>query len=416
MELVIQQQDLLSKVTGALDIASKVIDLFGEVGYEDPANSNHNASPAKILAETCMLLYVANRLSEPAIHHKVNEISSNISRRLCSKKLMFIVAMTPNRAASILVAYEILLRLGMSNQTIDNLLVKCLESVKPINRDLRTVEHLEHKWCTDEGHDWVQGMSDIADWESAISASQLSKVCEVLSTPRDEMYFYTHEMFYSSDFGRQPDRVPGEVKRTMEFVASAFLAKSIEVEDYDLAAELLLCWPMCGLKWNAAADFSWRLLQYVENTAGILPGGSTDIAYFESVRGEERARYAIGSTYHTVYVSAMLSSAMLMFEPKEWNFTTDSLEETSSVACSLGGNIKVVIDQIAPEVRPGFEGFLLDIAICRAVREQKIYELSTLVRTAEERMDITSLLCCQANMLLGRMAQWHQMYLDDEVA
>jgi len=414
-----QQQDLRRRVTGALDIALKVIDLFGEVGYADPANSNHNAGPAKILAETCMLLYVASRLSEPAIRHKVNELSSEVSRRLHSKKLMVIVAMTPGRAASVLVAHEILLRLGRSDQIIDNLLAKCLESVKPISRDLRTVERLEHKWCTDEGHNWAQGMSDIADWKYAISTSQLSKVCEVLSTPRDEIYFYTHEMFYSSDFGRRPDRVPDEVKRTMELVASAFLAKSIETEDYDLAAELLLCWPMCGLEWNAAADFSWRLLQYVENTVGILPGGSTDLAYFESVRGEERTRYAIGSTYHTVYVSAMLSCAILTFEPEEWNYTTDSPdlpEGTSFVARGLGGSIEVVVDQITPEVRPRFEGFLFDVAICRAAREQRIHDVAALVHTIEERIGVTSLLCCQASTLLGRMARWYQMYPHDDVA
>lgn len=50
------------------------------------------------------------------------------------------------------------------------------------------------------------------------------------------------------------------------------VALSLDTDDFDLTAELLLTWSMPGLPWSPVAAFAFRVLAAIEDRLGFLPG------------------------------------------------------------------------------------------------------------------------------------------------
>jgi hypothetical protein len=63
------------------------------------------------------------------------------------------------------------------------------------------------------------------------------------------------------------------------------LARAFDEEDYDLAVEILLSWPLTGNSWSAISTFAFRVLRNVEDKVGSLPTSSTRIATLERLAG-----------------------------------------------------------------------------------------------------------------------------------
>ena len=81
--------------------------------------------------------------------------------------------------------------------------------------------------------------------------------------------------------------------------AEAALSRCLDHQDYDLAGEVLLAWPLTGRSWGAIGAFGFRVLAHVEDQAGFLPSSSTRIDRLNRLHGEDRAKYLLATAYHT---------------------------------------------------------------------------------------------------------------------
>ena len=132
----------------------------------------------------------------------------------------------------------------------------------------------------------------------------------LLGGSRQDLYAFTHSLIYVTDLNIRPWRLPRQ--RNMILAdAEAALARCLDDQDYDLAGELLLAWPLTGRSWGASAAFGFRVLAHVEDRAGFLPSTSTRLERANLLQGDDRAKYLLATAYHTAYVMGLLCAVTL---------------------------------------------------------------------------------------------------------
>jgi hypothetical protein len=263
----------------------------------------------KVVAETAMLLLCAASIQDQVcgVGERVAEISKLIVGHARSDAVLAGICLEPGLARDHALAHTILGRLGFPDAEIDHLLAESLCS----GRDFGP-ERLPHRLLEQE---WMARLWDcVADPSTPDpdlpARSMLGKPLDVLASTRDDIYAFTHAVMYASDLGeRQPTlhRTAAEIAAD----ADAALAYSLDSNDFDLTAEVLLTWPMLRLPWSAAAAFAFGLLASVEDDRGFLPGLSFDVKQYESLERDGRATYALASSYHTSYIWGFLCAAAL---------------------------------------------------------------------------------------------------------
>jgi hypothetical protein len=140
--------------------------------------------------------------------------------------------------------------------------------------------------------------------------SILSHSLDALSMSTDDAYAFTHALMFGSALGIRKLKLPrsaAEIAVDAEVALGCFL----DDEDYDLAGELLLTWPLLTRRWSAAATFGFICLAHVEDQAGFLPAASISLDELAKLQREERPRYAMAMTYHTIYVMGLLCALLL---------------------------------------------------------------------------------------------------------
>jgi hypothetical protein len=143
-----------------------------------------------------------------------------------------------------------------------------------------------------------------------LADSMLGRSMDALGSTRLDIYAFTHAVMYASDLGGRKVVLPrGFGAVTAD--ADAALAYSLDANDFDLTAEILMTWPMLRLRWSSAATFAFGILAKVEDGLGFLPGSTFDPGRYEALEGAERMRYALMTSYHTAYVMGYLCAAAL---------------------------------------------------------------------------------------------------------
>ena len=143
-----------------------------------------------------------------------------------------------------------------------------------------------------------------------LADSMLGRPIDALGSTRLDIYAFTHAVMYASDFGGRRIALPRR-PAAIAADADAALAYSLDTNDFDLTAEVLMTWPMLWLAWSAAAAFAFAILANVEDSVGFLPGVTFDFARYQALAGEERSRFALVTSYHTAYVMGYLCAVAL---------------------------------------------------------------------------------------------------------
>jgi hypothetical protein len=133
---------------------------------------------------------------------------------------------------------------------------------------------------------------------------------DALAATRDDVYAFTHAVMYRTDFGARRSPLP-RAWRAIEADAEACLAFSLDAQDYDLAGEVLLTWPLLHRAWSPAATFGFHVLMKVEDEAGFLPPPGITTDPYAGLEGTERSTAVLADTYHTACVMGLLSLAAL---------------------------------------------------------------------------------------------------------
>jgi len=217
------------------------------------------------------------------------------------------ICLDPGLARDHAIAHAVLSRLGYPDRDVDNLLSESLAMGADFGPERLPHRRLEQQWFA---RVWRVGERTKHPDSRFITDSMLGRPMDALGATRLDIYAFTHAVMYASDLGRRRIVLPRPA-RAIAADADVALAFSLDSNDFDLAAEVMLTWPMLGLAWSPASIFAFQLLADVEDDIGFLPGLAFDLDRYQALTDEKRSRFALVTSYHTAYAMGFLCAAAL---------------------------------------------------------------------------------------------------------
>lgn len=299
--------NLRRRVCHALDIAEKACNQLAANGYIDPEEPANNVIPEKILAETAFLLVAVSSVAQsPAIKSRITRLAYMLVPQARSERMLLGVALRPALALDYAQAHICLTKLGYPDPLFDMLLRRTMESTAGHERPPHRM--LEQEWIARMWNHARPGNS--GSILSAARNSALGVPMDLLHGTRDDIYAFTHALMYVRNFNHCPGPLPRPQEKILAD-AEAALARCLDEEDYDLAGEVLLAWPLTEAAWSATSAFGFRVLARVEDKVGFLPAPNTRIERLQRLEGDQRSSYLLATAYHTAYVMGLLCASAL---------------------------------------------------------------------------------------------------------
>ena len=303
------RSDLVRRVVNALDVANRAVRDIVE-GAESVTPIKNGLLCEKVIAETAMLLLCVEpiRSLDERIGDQVDAIATLLVPYARREDVLGAICLDPGLARDHGVAHALLSRLGYPDRDVDHLLSQSLAMGPDFGPERLPHQRLEQEWLA---RVWSVSEPPPRRRNSQLLAdSMLGRPMDALGSGRLDIYAFTHAVIYASDLGTRRVALP-RPSAAIAADADAALAYSLDSNDFDLAAEVLLTWPMLGLAWRPAATFAFRLLANVEDNLGFLPGLTFDLTRYEALSGDERWRFALATSYHPAYIMGFLCATAL---------------------------------------------------------------------------------------------------------
>lgn len=397
--------DIEARLCRALDLAPKVLEYFGEHGYTDPEAPQNSFRPDKAIAETAMLVYAASATRYlPGVAARVDAVARALLPFARCKRLLLNIAMQPALALDLAVPHVLLSALGYPDGRFDAMLRACMDASTRKGRERPPFAAVEQRWVESV---WT-GQCPDRTWDADLRRSVLYRPLDILAGLREDAYAFTHLLMYCTDFGLQPARLPRHKSAILQD-ASSLLARCLCEEDYDLAGEAIMAWPLMRAAWSATALLCFQVLADVEDEFGVLPGGTTQADRIKALQGEAKTRYALATAYHTAYVMGLLCAASL----RDANVPVQSvgsvchadlLEQVLTRLDPHRGALSRVLFTYDVGQLNAVALFLVDVAIVQMCRKHDYQGVSVLLRTATRHNVARSAVCRQSAELLERLA------------
>jgi uncharacterized protein DUF6895 len=398
--------DLEARLCRALDLAKKTINCFSIDGYADSESPAYDFGPEKVVAETAMLIYAASASrSRPNIASRIDDLVRVLATHARSARVLVDIMLHPALAFKLAVPHILLTKLGYPEAGFDDFLRSCVSAPTRNAQDRPPSSALERQWIRSL---WTGRDSDAA-WRATLRNSLLSGPIDILGGLRTDAYAFTHLIFYCTDFGFRNPRLP-RPRSVILAEAGALLVRFMDAEDYDLAGEILLAWPLIGAAWSPSAAFAFRVLASVEDQVGVLPCGNINLTRLARLEGEARARYALGNAYHTAYVMGFLCAASLrpgraspvkIVGPR---FEKTCLNRLLRYVDDDQGHWRPEFSSLAEEEQRALVPFVLNIAIVQKCRRRDYKAVAEILSLACEYGMARFPMCRQAFELLERIA------------
>ena len=308
------QPDLARRVIHALDVARQAIQTLveadsarGERGA--PANAASMFPSEKLVSETAMLLLVVDpiRSLDKRIQDHVELVADLLIPRARHEDVRAAICLDPGLARDHAFAHVLLSRLGYPDPDVDQLLSKSLAMGVDFGPERLPHRRLEQAWLA---RLWKAGEPPSRLDSRLVADSMLGRPIDTLGSTRFDFYAFTHAVMYATDLGERRIAL-NRSKAAIAADAEAALAYSLDANELDLAAEVLLTWPMLRIAWSSAATFAFGILANVEDNLGFLPGSAFDLARYQTLTGDDRSRYALMTSYHSAYVMGFLCAVAL---------------------------------------------------------------------------------------------------------
>jgi hypothetical protein len=216
---------------------------------------------------------------------------------------------------------------------------------------------------------------------------------------------------YVSNF----DICPWKLPRSKEEILSeteAMLARCLDEQDYDLAGELLLAWPLINTCWSSSSTFAFHVLASVEDKAGFLPSPITRLEILNKLEDKNRKKYLYATAYHTAYVMGLLCSVSLQpnkTPPKHINTNMSVPGSARKILPYLSNSEENIhwqdeLNRLTELERDALGGFLFNIALIRNVRRKQYGVAYELLEIGYELKLTDTALARQTAELLERLA------------
>jgi Domain of unknown function (DUF6895) len=402
----LDEADLEARLCRALDISKRAVQFFAVDGYIDSERPENSFRSEKPVAETAMLLYAASGGSpRPRIAARIDEIARLLAPFARSEQTLLNIALHPALALDFAIPHILLSKLGYRDPGIDDFIRSCRASMARDGRERPPFGSLEKRWIESLYIGGVPGR----EWRSDLISSVLNRPLDLLGGLREDAYAFTHLLMYCTDFGFRSPYLP-RARSIILAAATSLLAKCLDEEDYDLAGEVIMAWPLTRAPWSPSAVFGLHVLARVEDEVGILPGGTTRAARLNKLKGKERTRYAVATAYHTAYVMGMLCAVSLRSRRApsrkiaRRSFDKSFVDHLVSLLERDQGHWQPALLDLSQSERNALGPLLLDIAIVQKCRKRDFQAVKELLVMASRYEVACSLLCAQAAELLERLA------------
>ena len=403
-------QDLARRLCHALDIARQAVERLAANGYTDSVEPGNTVRPEKVISETALLLLAVSAVAE---HSNVRARIENLAHLLIpharSERMLLGVCLEPALAFDFAQAHICLRRMGYPDSAFDKALRLSLSSQARLGHERVPHRMLEQEWLAAA---WEHPRSSrLRGVPRTVLNSVLNHPMDLFNGSRDDVYAFTHALMYVTDFNLHPGRLPRD-RAAILAEAEVALARCLDEQDYDLAAEVLLAWPLTGDSWSAAAAFGFRVLAYVEDDAGFLPAPSTRLQRLNSLQGSERSAYLLATAYHTVYVMGLLCAAALQPGRTPPSEISDRAAASGSAGAILqflepdrqGAHWREEFNRLTDPERDAAAGFLLNVALRRKTVQRDFGALRKLLEVAYVLGLADTPAASQAAELLERVA------------
>jgi hypothetical protein len=392
----------------ALRIAERTIQFLGADGFNGADLPEGNFAPEKPLAETAMLLYVASReRSDPAVQEVFDDLVQGLIPYARSKQMGWDILRYPSVCLQLATPHILLNILGRKDSRFDDLLVHTEAACASRGHEVVPYRELEIIWLRSLWRNQIPG----PELQESARKTAMGNPIDLLNGTREDAYAHTHAVMYYTDFGNWQKPLP---RSTDEFLgeSAAVLARALVIEDYDLAAEALMAWPLTSSVWSSAAAFGFRVVTSLEDKVGFLPAGPLASKRLLELAGDEKTKYALASSYHTAYVMGMLCALSLkpgMASPFEIVGPPSSMtliEGLQALIPKTGAHWEQVFQSLSPNEQAALGPFLLDVAILQSNRRGEFAQMASLLETASQNGMADTTLCAQSAQLLSRMASF----------
>jgi len=306
-EVLWSRSDLERRLGNSLAIAKGAIPLLAvapQSGSEAPPSFRRE----KFICETALLVYAASSpaMESRGLQQALREVVDAIVPFARSDELLTMMRLRPGAAIELCVAHVCLARVGNPDPRFQSELESIMDA--SVARMLERVpwKDIESAWLGSIG-----GPSLDLDVEDTMLRTTVTKGLDALTALREETYAFTHGLIYLTDFGQQPRPLS---RSTDELTADAdvAMARALDDDDFDLAAEVLLTWPDLRAPRTPTAVFGLSVLARLEDELGFLPSLTLRQEQYAGLTEPDRRRYVVSEGYHTAYVMGLLSAALLL--------------------------------------------------------------------------------------------------------
>lgn len=382
--------ELSERLCKVLDFAKLAVDCLAKEGYNIPGNTGQEEGvrPEKIVAETAFLLLVAHIYAQDnkEIISRINHTAEALMPYARSQKNFLSVCIHPSLALDYAQAHICLSKIGYPDQKFDDLLRQSMHATAKAGRERPPHRMLEQEWIKIM---WNPDTYDPDIFHHAANYSLLGQPMDLLHGTRDDMYAFTHALMYVSGFGLFHALLPrGRAAILKE--AEAMLARCLDEQDYDLAGELLLAWPLTGNTWSPFACFAFRTLMCVDEAAGFLPTPSTRLDILKKLDEDQRQKYFYATAYHTVYVLGLLCAAALQpgCAPVKNNFTAEpgksGVKKLLPHLPLISPHWKGLFNELNDTEQESLTPMLLNIILYRKIQQRDYSRALDILRIADE--------------------------------
>jgi hypothetical protein len=302
--------DLVRRLCSALDIALSAVESIDAPVEDDAKGRSVLANLAeKIVAEAAMLILCAASVEhvDSEIDKRIRATAELIIGHARNESVLAGICLEPGLARDHALAHLVLTRLGYPDTMTDRLLIESLKTGRGLGPERLPHRELEQEWLARLAATAV----DPPEPDPGLPGrSMLGRPLDVLASTRDDIYAFTHAVMYTTDLGERLVELPRSVEE-IGGDAEAALAYALDIDDFDLAAEVLLTWPMLRIPWSQGACVGFDIVASAADDLGFVPGPSFDQEHYECLTGRRRAEYVLTSSYHTNLVWGFLCAAAL---------------------------------------------------------------------------------------------------------
>jgi len=395
------REDLRRRLHLALRIAERTLEFLGKDGFNGAEVPDGNFAAEKPLAETAMLLHVAARHSRDAA---TTALLRDLVPYARSQRMRWDVVRYPSVCLQLATPHILLSALGHADPAFDHLLARSWSASARTGHEVVPYRELELLWL----HALWRNEEPGPALEQIARKTALGNPIDLLNGTREDAYAHTHAPMYATNFGDWDLKWP---RPRDEFLdeAGSVLARALVVEDYDLAAEALMAWPLLSSTWSPGAAFGFRVAASLEDKVGFLPAGRSGPRQIQRLNGHDKTRCALATAYHTAYVMGMLCAVSLKddmaspFEIAGTAYPMDLVEKLYAAIPRTGAHWEGVFQSLDACEQAALAPFLLDVALMQSSRSGDAARMVHLLQTAVRHGMADTTLCSQAAEYLSRL-------------